>query len=107
MREKQERSSMRRARITQLTLLAAFVTVVAGGQELTCRTSESIPATPDFHGQTIRNGNFSYRDLTNANFSNTTLIAPYFAYANLTQANFEGAVFINDNSNPAAAVSGF
>ena len=102
MRERQERSSMRRGRIIRLMLLAAFVTAVAGGQELACRTSESIPATLDFRGQTIRNGNFSYRDLTNANFSNTTLIAPYFAYANLTKANFEGAVFIDYNSNPSA-----
>ena len=98
MSQKQESSAILRARISRLALTAAFVISLAGAQDLTCPAATAAPGN-DFHGQTIAGGNFSYRDLTNANFSNTTLIAPYFAYANLTGANFQGAIFINQSSD--------
>jgi uncharacterized protein YjbI with pentapeptide repeats len=89
-------------RLVRLILLAASASVLACAQDTAC------PIPPgnenDFHGQTLVNANFSYRDLTNANFSNATLVAPFFAYANLTNANFEGAVFAGGSSDtPAVA----
>ena len=92
-----------RTPVIRLALLSAFVAVSAGAQDLACPAASGTPGS-NFRGQTITNGNFAYRDLTNANFANTTLIAPYFAYANLTGANFEGAVFVNSNT---AQVSDF
>ena len=84
----------------RLLLLSVLLAPSAGAQQLSC-PAVNPPSGRDFRGQTIVKGNFSYRDLTNANFSNATLIAPYFAYANLTNANFEGATVISDNTNAA------
>ncbi len=91
--------------IGRLFLFVASLALTASAQELTC-PAVSPPPGNDFRGQTIVRGNFSYRDLTNADFSNATLIAPYFAYANLTNANFQGAAFVTDSTN-SAMVSDF
>jgi len=84
----------------RLLSLAAFFIVPLSAQNLTCPAIQS-PLGLDFHGQTITDANFGYRDLTNANFSGATLIAPFFENANLTNANFQGAVFAKDNANPS------
>ena len=86
--------------IGRLALFTVSLALAAGAQDLSC-PAVSPPPGRNFRGQTIVKGNFSYRDLTNADFSNTTLVAPYFAYATLTNANFQGAVFMGDNANPA------
>jgi uncharacterized protein YjbI with pentapeptide repeats len=89
-------------RFGRVFLVSVLLALAAGAQELSC-PAVNPPSGRDFRGQTIEKGNFSYRDLTNADFSNATLIAPYFAYANLTNANFQGATVISDNTNPALA----
>ena len=82
-------------------LLVSSLSILACAQDTACPDGPS--NGNDFHGQTIYNPNFSYRDLSNANFSNATLVGAFFAYANLTNANFEGTVFIPDSANPSAA----
>ena len=98
-----ENSKLRRiswTRFGRVVLLFALLAFAAGARDLSC-PAVNPPNGRDFRGQTIEKGNFSYRDLTNADFSNATLIAPYFAYANLTNANFQGATFVSDDTNPA------
>jgi uncharacterized protein YjbI with pentapeptide repeats len=88
--------------ISRLFFLTALFTLVASAQDLTC-PAVAAPTDRSYRGQTIQNGNFAYRDLSNADFSNATLVAPYFAFANLTNANFEGAVFLSEDGSPTAA----
>jgi uncharacterized protein YjbI with pentapeptide repeats len=88
-------------RVAGIVLVAALPAFGASAENLACPANGLPPPGKDFHGQTIKRANFSYQDLTNANFAGATLIAPFFDYANLTNANFQGAVIENDNSNPA------
>jgi uncharacterized protein YjbI with pentapeptide repeats len=87
-------------RFGRVCFLSALLAFAAGAQEC---PAVSPPSGRDFRNKVIDKGNFSYQDLTNANFSGATLIAPYFAYANLTNANFQGATFRTDTTNPATA----
>ncbi len=87
-------------RVARLVLAAVLLALGANSQNLTC-TARDFSPEKDFHGQTITRANFSYQNLTNANFAGATLIAPFFEYANLTNANFQGATIMNDSANPA------
>ncbi len=88
------------ARVGRVSLFVGLLAFAASAQNLTCPANE-VPPERNFQGQTIKHGNFSHRDLSNANFSSATLIAPFFAFANLKNANFQGAIITNDSSNPA------
>jgi uncharacterized protein YjbI with pentapeptide repeats len=84
-------------RAIRIWAVLAALSPFCAARNLTC------PARPpgkDFHDQKITGANFAYQDLTNANFSNAILIAPFFGHANLTGANFQDAVIVNDNTNP-------
>src|SRR6476646_7633640 len=89
-------------RFGRVSFLSALLAFSASAEDLSC-PAVNPPASRNFRGQRIVSGNFSYQDLTNADFSNATLIAPYFAYANLTNANFQGARIMSDETNPALA----
>jgi uncharacterized protein YjbI with pentapeptide repeats len=94
------RNRLRKCRsLVRLTIAVASLAIVACAQQSTCPDSPN--PGKDFQGQTLVNANFSFSDLTNANFSNATLVGPVFRYANLTNANFQGAVFVGDNVNPS------
>lgn len=86
--------------MARIVTLVAVLALSSAAQNSACPGNHSPPGA-DFHGQTITDANYAYRDLTNANFSGATLIAPFFEYANLTNANFQGAVFKGDTNNPA------
>lgn len=86
-------------RVKRILIPAAVVAFAANAQNLACPASNG-SGGPDFRGQRIEHGNFSHQDLTNANFSGTTLIAPFFDFANLKNANFQDAIILNDSSNP-------
>jgi uncharacterized protein YjbI with pentapeptide repeats len=84
------------------TLAIAFTLFRLGAPLLSAQTStcpvNDGPAGKDFHGQTIREGNFIDQDLTNANFSGAILEAPTFTGAKLTGANFTNVHFTATNN---------